>query len=56
MSFFNRFFNLFHRKHRFTPEYSTFSFLKKLIFFGTTGFIFSLAASKLAFSSLVFSF
>lgn len=56
MSFFNRFFNLFHRKHRFTPEYSTLSFLKKVIFFGMTGFIFSLGASKFIFSNLIFSF
>ena len=54
--FFERFLNLFHRKQRFSPNYENLTYLKKLMFFGSTGFILTLSFSKLIYNDLIFSF
>jgi hypothetical protein len=56
MGMFDKFFNLFHRKYRFTPEYPNLSFLKKLLFFGISGFVCTLSVSKFILPSLDFAF
>ena len=56
MGIFNRFLGLFHRKQRFSQEYSNLASLKKLLFFGTTGFILTLSASKFIYPNLLFYF
>jgi hypothetical protein len=52
----NNFLNLFHRKHRFTPEYDMLSRLKKIMFFGLSGFMLSLTVSKFIQSELIYTF
>ena len=54
--FFERFLNLFHRKQRFNPNYENLTYLKKLMFFGSTGFILTLSMSKIIYNDLIFSF
>jgi hypothetical protein len=56
MKLVNGFLNLFHRKHRFSPEYETLSRLKKIMFFGATGFVIALSVSKFIQGSLIYSF
>lgn len=56
MGVFDRFLGLFHRKQRFSQEYTNLSFIKKLLFFGTTGFILTLSVSKFLYPNLQFYF
>lgn len=53
MKLVNGFLNLFHRKQRFNPEYETLSWLKKVMFLGTSGFVFALSISKFIQATLL---